>query len=599
MKEFYQHLDIIIFLMTSVGVVLLFKRLKMSPVLGYLLAGVIIGPHVSGAIGGVETSHSIAEFGVVFLMFTIGLDLPWERLQELKRYVFGLAGLQVTITGAAFGGLAYWAGATIETAVLLGGGIALSSTAVVLQVLAERKELATRFGRITFAILLFQDLAVVVMLVWVTLMASTQGSSVWGSLGQALIKAVIVLVSIALLGRFVLRPLYRLVSMSRNLDLFMATTLLVILSTSLATGAAGLSMELGAFLAGLLLAETEYRHQIEADIKPFRSLLLGLFFMSVGMSIDPKLFVEQYPLILGVAAFIVIGKFGFLFGICKIFGLPAKPSVQIGMILATGGEFVFVLFGQGVQANLVTPELMQVIYLSVVITMALTPMLASLGKAIADRLGAEIGVALKAAEEETADLKNHVIIAGYGRVGQTVHTLLGEQLVPHVAIDLNMARVAQGRSQGGPPIFFGDARRAEVYRAMGAERAKAVVLTLGHFNASTRAIMTLRRYFPHLEVFVRVRDSAQAFRLREVGAHPVVPETFAPSFQLASAVLNLYGVPSDQIDKTLKKFRRDYLSPEAFEHGRVPWMSAEETGVDEDSLWIGETEAESHSSGNT
>lgn len=571
MNELFQHADILIFLVTSIAVVLIFQRLKISSILGYLLAGVLIGPHVGNLITQVEFSKTLAEFGVIFLLFTIGLELPWERLRELKRYVFGMGLLQVFTTALIFGLLIFGLSHSIEMSIILGGGLAISSTAVVLQVLSERNELMSRTGRIAFSILIIQDLAVVILLVWINTMAKS-GGDVLITLAQTALRAIIVLVAIGFVGRFILRPLYRIVSLTRNTEVFMATSLLIILATGTATAAANLSMELGAFLAGIMLAETEYRHQIEADIKPFRSLLLGLFFMTVGMSINPAVLSSQWTFILAMTAIIIIAKFFIIFSLSKLFQIPTKNAIRLGFLLSTGSEFIFVIFSEALQENIVSTELMQVVNLSVIISMALTPFLVLLGRLISRRFTPAIGVAIKAAEEESRDMKNHVIIAGYGRVGQTVHQLLSDHVVPHYILDINMAKVAIGRKEEDAPIFFGDARRAEVYRALGAERAKAVIITLSEFAASTRAVMTVRRYFPNIEVFVRVRDSSQAYKLREIGARPIMPETFAPSFQLAAAVLSLFGVSGEQIDHTIKVFRKNYLSGEAFDKGEVPWL---------------------------
>ncbi len=572
--------DAITYLMASISVVVICNRLKLSPVLGYLAAGVLLGPNAFGAISQVKGANFLAEFGVVFLMFTIGLQLPWERLKTLRKYVFGMGAVQVILTGFIFALIAYWMNQTIEASILIGGGLSLSSTAIILQILEDRNELSSRHGRITFSILLFQDLAVVVFLVWLSIMGQSQHETVWIAFMQAFGRATAVLIIIALLGHYVLRPLYRMVAATRSSDLFIATNLFVILISSAATSAAGLSMELGAFLAGLMLAETEYRPQIEVDIRPFRALFLGLFFMTVGMSLKPRLLIGSIAEITLLASTLMLGKAVLLILIGRIFRLPYKTCFRVGLTLAAGGEFMFVLCYQAVQSQIITSHDMQIIYMSVFVTMAMTPFLMNVGNRVASRFTREIGMALKAAEQETKDMRDHVIIAGYGRVGQTVQMMLAEQLIPHVLIDSDMARVTRG-SKAGIPIFLGDARRDIVYPFLGVERARALILALGNFNAVTRVVEVVRETYPHLKIFVRVRDKEQAIKLFKMGAHPIMPETFIPSFQLVSAVFSLYGMSSEEIEKIIKKFREEYLSPKAFDKGLVPWLEENNTLLSE------------------
>ncbi len=575
------YIDVIVYLVAAVVISLVCKRINVSSILGYLIVGVLLGPQFFGIISDVETSKSVGEFGVVFLLFTIGLELPFERLRELKRYVFVLGGLQVLISGAVITLFAYYIGASIETSVLIGSGLALSSTAVVLQFLTDNKDMASRHGRITFSILLFQDLVVVVLLVWLTLIQN-QHESVFNVLGQAFLRALFVLIGFAILGRFLLRPIYRAVAATQSAELFVAMTLLVVLSTSMATQIAGLSLELGAFLAGLLLSETEYRHQVEADIKPYKSLLLGLFFMTVGMSINPHILMDFPGLIFSILGLMILIKIFVILAITYLSKLPFKSCLRIALLLAGGGEFVFVLFSQAEKSNIITSHLCKAIYISVVISMALTPIFGMLAKFISKKLGKDIGMAIRAAEEEASGLKDHTIIVGFGRVGQTVHKLLSESIIPHVMIDLNMKRVAEGRDKGYP-VYFGDGRRIEVFQALGAERAKAIVITVINFTASSRMVVVLKRYFPHLDIFVRVGDTNEAYQIKEIGAHPIVPEIFAPSFQLAAAALELYNVPTEQIDRSFEKFRQVEFTEEEREHSLMGIVSPKRDVTDNNS----------------
>lgn len=552
--------EILVFLAASVLVGPFCRQLRISSVLGYLLAGLLIGPHGIGLINNIEGSKLIGHFGVLFLLFTIALELPWQRLRVLKRYVFGLGPLQVILTAIVIVQLCKLTPLAAHDRIVVGVALTLSSTAMVMRLLAETGELAARFGRVSFSVLLFQDLAVVGFLILIPLLAqtATDGSTLAQIMGVATLKGITALVLIGAFGRWVLRPAYRLVASARNPEVFMATTLLLIVSTSLLTFVFGLSMELGAFLAGMLLAETEYRHQVEADIEPFRGLLLGLFFITVGMAVDMRLIVAQGSLIAVIVGSMLFVKASILILLTRCFHLSWASSIRVGLLLAAGGEFGFVLFGTALTAGLLSPSLVQLLNLSIVVSMALTPLLATLGKFFATRLDQEPSQALTAAYRETGDIKDHVIIIGFGVVGQTVGRLLTEQLIPYVAVDHDMNQVEQGRSQG-VPTFFGDAKRIEILRALGAARARAAVVAVEKKNASAIIVTMLKRSFPGMEIFVRVRDHEHGERIRKLGAIPVIPETFEPSLQLAASVFKAMGVDHEQVIKTIDTYRRHHI----------------------------------------
>jgi CPA2 family monovalent cation:H+ antiporter-2 len=569
--EAYQ--DILIFLALTIVVDFTARRAKFSPVLGYLLVGVFIGPHVFNLITGVEASHHWAEAGIIFLLFGIGLELSWDRLIELRKYVFGLGLLQVALTSTLIGTLVYYFWLHDSTlAILIGGGLALSSTAVILQVISDRNELSTRTGQISFSILLAQDISVVFLLIWVNTVAG-ETANIWPTLGKTLLKAFIVLVGIALVGRFLLRPIYRAVASTRNQELFVATTFFILLSISFATGYVGLSHELGAFLAGLLLAETEYSYQIEADIKPIKSILLGLFFMTIGMNINPDIIFKFADAVLLGAMGLIVLKFIIITGLCYLFRVPIKTSVKTGLIAAGGGEFVFVLFAQATQNNLIPSLIVQIVNASVFITMALTPYLATLGKFIGGLLPSPIGVALKRAEEESKDLQRHLIIVGFDNVGHYIYKILMDRLIPIVAFDNNMRNVTLGREEHGAQVFFGDSRRSEIYQALGADRAKAIIITLGDFNATLRSVKLIRRNYPDVPIFARVMNKTQALALHEVNANPIMPEAYAPSLQLAARVLNLYNFSDDQIDQTISRFRQEHFKQDDCSDMALDWKT--------------------------
>jgi len=545
--------DVLIILLAAVLVVPLFQRLKSSPVLGYLVAGVIIGPHALGIIGSPDDAATLAHFGVVFLLFAIGLELSIERLTVMRRLVFGLGTLQVTVTAAALWGGGLLLGLDSPAALVAAGGLALSSTAIVIQILLERNELTARHGRVTFAVLLMQDLAVVPLLTLVPLLGSYQ-TEVGAALGLAAVKAVAALLAIVVLGRLVLRPALRTVAAARSPELFTGVTLLIVLGVGWITEQAGLSMALGAFLAGLVIAETEYRHQVEADIEPFRGTLLALFFMTVGMTIDLSLVVRDWWLVLALLAALVAVKAAVLAVLCRLFGLAPSLSVQVGLTLSQGGEFAFVLFDLARGQGVLPADTAQLLLAVVALSMAATPFLMAGARRLGQALTVPPTESLQQMREETGDLQGHVLIAGFGRVGQTLARLLEANGVAWVALDLEPKRVAEGRARE-LPVYYGDAARPDVLRAAGAARARAAVVTLDHPSAAERAVLALRRQRPDLTIVVRARDGSHSEKLEKAGATVVVPEVVEASLQLGGTVLRGIGKPSDEVTHLLDLFR--------------------------------------------
>lgn len=550
--------DVLTLLLAAVLVVSVFRFFHISSILGYLCAGLLIGPHALNLLSNVENAAMLGEFGVVFLLFTLGLKMPLQRLQVLRRYVFGLGFAQIALTT----GLICLAVISFfkepEIALLIGAALALSSTAVSMQVLTERGEFALRYGRVSFAVLLFQDLAVVILISLVSALAPEDSHSLSYELALAGVKAFVSLLMITLLGRLIFRPLYRGIAQLASPELFVAVTLLVILTTAAITAAFGLSMELGAFLAGLLLSETEYRHQVEADIQPFYGLLLGLFFMSVGMTIDMHFVIGAIPLVLGSLALLLVIKVAAFYPLCRLFSLPKAVSLRATLLLATGGEFVFVLLRPVIKDGLISHEMGQLLYAVVGLSMALTPFLASLGGFITHRWQEqEADASLHSAKQEIIDLKNHVIVCGFGRVGKLIARLLTEKMVPYVAIDNDMARVSEGRAKG-LPVFYGDARRVHMMRTLGADRACAAVVCMDKPRCAVEAALMLCRQFAHLNVCVRMRDNQYEMALHQAGATVIMPENLEPSLQLASHALKAVGTPDDEIDQVIDTFRRAY-----------------------------------------
>lgn len=550
-----------VFLVASVLVVPVFQWMRASPVLGYLAAGALIGPFGLAVIDDVEGVTRLAELGVVFLLFTIGLELSFERLLAMRRLIFGLGGLQVLIVGTVIALFVRSWDNTIETSVIVGFSLALSSTAIVTQVLIERGEFATPLGRRAFSILLFQDLAVVPLIMLVSILSgggASEGPWEFARLvGLALLQAVGAIAVILIFGRYALRYLFRIVTWTRSPELFMALTLLAVLSTAWATGQSGLSMALGAFLAGLVLSETEFRPQIEIDIQPFKGLLLGLFFISVGMGLDFSVMADSpYEVFMGVFGLIFV-KSALITALTIFFGVTGSQAVRTGFLLGAGGEFAFVVIGGALQGGVIDRDIGQYMLIVAGVSLALTPLLMVFGNFVSDLVARRYR---DQPEPEIIDidedLKGHVIIAGYGRVGRTVARLLSDQMVPFLALDMNLARTQAAR-KSGEPIFYGDAGRHDVLERAGIGRAAGIVITLNDLTAATKAVTAVHSKWPKVPIFVRAHDLTHSQELAKLGATGVVPETLEVSLKLSADVLNALGTPHEALAPLMETMREE------------------------------------------
>jgi CPA2 family monovalent cation:H+ antiporter-2 len=481
---------------------------------------------------------------VVFLLFMIGLELSLERLWGMRRIVFGMGTAQIVLTGLTIGAIAWGFGNSVEASVILGSCLALSSTAIVMQLLTEQGRFGTAVGRGSFAVLLAQDIAVVPILFVVGSLGARAGGSLATALGLAIAEALLAVLLILGVGRLVVRPMFRYVSSLRSPDLFMATTLLIIIATAAATHVAGLSAALGAFLAGLVFAETEFRHEIEVNIEPFKGLLLGLFFMSVGMAIDLAE-IQTNPLWIGLS---VVGLFAIksllTAVIAGLFGFGRGQAIEMGLLLGQGGEFAFVVLGFAATLALVPEPTAQFMLIVVSATMFLTPLIA--------RIARSLGAAIEAREHPSSagdidiapDLEDHVIIVGYGRTGRLLAELLDRQHVAHVALDLDSAHVAALRARGAP-VFLGDASRAAMLEKVRLRNAAALVVSPDDSEAAERVLIAARRLSRDLPILVRARDSTHAARLIAQGATQVVPEVLEAGLQLGQLMLEHVGLPTD------------------------------------------------------
>lgn len=553
--------EVLILLAAAVLVVGIFGRLHLTPLLGFIVAGTVIGPHGFGLIAGVDVAHSLAELGIVFLLFMIGLELSFSRLKALGSLIFGLGTAQLLITGAVFFGVAYLMGASSDTAIIAGVGLGMSSTAIVLQILMDRRAQNTETGRVSIAILLFQDLALVPALVLLPLLAD-DGGNLGQDLLAAFVKAAIALGAIILVGRYAIRPVLRAVVGAGGSELLTAAAMLVILGTALLTETAGLSLALGAFLAGLLIAETEFRHHIEADIRPFRGLLLGLFFMTVGMGIDLEYALATWPLLISFVIGISVIKAAIIFALCMAWRQGAAVSVHAALLLAQGGEFAFLLTAMSRDLGIIDNASAQFLLAMVTLSMAITPFLAILGNRagrwFAARADSRLADGLEASDDRHDDGHDdgHVIIAGYGRVGQTIAGILSQADLGHVAVDRDPTLVKVA-AQTSVRFSYGDATRPTVLSAAGLGQAAAVVITIDDTEGAQRLVQAVRQLSPDIPILARAHNRIVEKELFRAGATIVVQETFEASLQLSTELLELVDVPEGVRDRAIDEARAE------------------------------------------
>ena len=538
-----------IFLAAAVIAVPIFRRLGLGAVLGYLAAGMAVGPQGLGIAGDVDSVMHFAEFGVVLLLFVIGLELQPTRLWTMRRSVFGLGGAQVLVSAVAITLAGYALGAPLLGAIVAGLALSLSSTAFGLQILAEKHQLTARHGRAAFSVLLFQDLAAIPMLALVPLLGGGMDGASGGDIALGIAKVVAVLAAVVIGGRFLLNRLLRLVAASGIREAFTAMTLLTVVVTALLMQFVGLSMALGAFLAGVLLAESEYRHALEADIEPFKGLLLGLFFIAVGMSIDLGLIVDKPLTVFGLVAGLVLLKGVILFGLGRIFGGGAMVSLRLAATIAQGGEFAFVIFGTAVATGAMPESLSGLLILVVGLSMAVTPPLMAAAEWLAAR-----GAASPAQEMEQPPLEeNQVLIAGFGRFGQMVGRLLRARKIGFTALEINPDQVNFVRRFGNK-VHYGDPSRLDLLRAAKASEAKVFVLAIDDVETSIRTAETVRRNFPHLKIYARARNREHAYRLMEIGAEVIQRETLLSSLDIGRQVLEGLGYSPSEAARTTEMF---------------------------------------------
>jgi monovalent cation:proton antiporter-2 (CPA2) family protein len=544
--------DVLLVLGVAGIIIPLLMRWGVSSILGYLVVGIILGPDVVGALSenlpflkAFAFSRDadftlLAELGIVFLLFLIGLELSFERLNTMRRYVFGLGGLQVVITILILTAAALQLGFESRAAAIIGMALSLSSTAIVIQLLSDQKRMGSQAGRASFSILLMQDLAVIPMLMLVGFFTANTSGNLGLGIAQALAQAVAAIVVIIVVGRYALRPMLKMVASSESPDLFMAAVLFITIGTGALANLAGLSMSLGAFIAGLMLAETEYRRAIEAIIEPFKGILLGAFFLLIGLSLDLYALVEMPFWIIACALTLLAIKSVIIYGLCRFFRVSRPASMETALLLGPCGEFAFVLFAASTASGVVASGATRVPLIIVTLTMMLIPVFSSLAAWLRPRVAQK--AQKQSVEEPAGELGDHVIVAGFGRVGTLVASMLDEHKIKYIAVDGDAAVVSRER-KNGLPVYFGDATNAEFLKKCGLADAKAIAITMDNPVRADDIVKVARAANPNLKIIARARDERHAMRLYLDGATEAVPETIESSLQLGEALLVESGVP--------------------------------------------------------
>lgn len=563
--------SILILLGTAVVLIAVFRSLRLPQILAYLCAGILVGPHALGWVPAAPVWQALAQFGLVFLMFTIGLEFSLPKLVAMRAMVFGLGGAQVLVSAAVFGGIAWWLGVNVEGALVIGGILAMSSTAIVMKLLIEQLEQNTRHGRYAVAVLLFQDLIVVPFLILVPALGGASDSVVT-TLAVVLVKSVVVLGAMFLTGRWLLRALFQRVAAMRLREYFMLTVLLLTLAAAWLTELAGLSLALGAFLAGMTLGETEYRHQVEADILPFRDVLLGLFFITVGMQLDLAVLAVYWPLIVAGVLGTIVFKTLLIYALGKMFKMESGVALRTGLVLSQGGEFGLALLLQAQQFRVLEGPAAQIVLATVVLSMLLAPVIVWYNGRVARRL---VPGYMRAPDSNVEAIRaevprgGHVIVCGYGRSGQNLVWMLEQEGIASLALDLDPGRVREARD-AGKPVVYGDATRRDVLEAAGLNDARALVISFNDVPVALKILEVTHSLRPAMPVIVRTMDDVDLERLMRAGATEVVPESLEGSLMMGAHVLLLLGAAPERVDRHARQVRRDrYRMLRGFFHGEA------------------------------
>jgi CPA2 family monovalent cation:H+ antiporter-2 len=564
-------LKIILLLLTSavlaVGVM---RAWRLPSLLAYFMVGFALGPHTFGLVADTEAVRGLAEFGVVFLMFSIGLEFSLPQLYAMRRTVLGLGGAQVLLTLGVVVAVAMMLGVEWRESFVIGGALAMSSTAIVSKMLVEQVELNSRHGRLSIGILLFQDIAVVPLLILIPALATADGNLA-ALLGTSALKAGVVLAVLLYFGKVLINPWFDLVARQRSQELFVLNVLMITLGLAFATKFAGLSYALGAFVAGMLISETRYRFQVEADIGPFRDILLGLFFITLGMQLDIHALWANLGWIVLLTAAVIAVKAGLITGICRLFRHETGVALRAGLTLAQAGEFSFVLLAMGGDSNLLNPQHTQILLATMLFSMLLAPFLIQnngrLARLMAPSYKRNRARQVKEVADASMGLSGHAILCGYGRSGQNLARFLAQEQIPYVALDTDPVLVKE-TAAAGLPVAYGDSSRLEILEAAGLEKARVVVISFPELRATLKVLHVLRGHYPNVPVIVRTLDDRDMDKLRDAGATEVVPEILEGSLMLASHALVVLGVPLNRVVKRIRRFREEHYSMlRGFFHG--------------------------------
>lgn len=552
-------IHLLLLLTSSVFAVGLFRILGLPAMLAYFMIGIVLGPHALGLLEDEESGRQVAEFGIVFLMFSIGLEFSLPKLYAMRKTLFGLGGGQVVLTLLASLVLGKLAGLSLTSAFIIGAAITMSSTAIVSKILMERVDLNSRHGRLSIGVLLFQDLAVIPILVLIQTLGAHSDN--WlDVLGLTLFKSSVLLFLLFKFGKNILNFWFELVAKQRSRELFVLNVLMVTLLMAAATNFVGLSYALGAFVAGMLISETKYRYQVESDIAPFRDILLGLFFISVGMLLNVSVLFDHIVLIILLLIFFLFFKIGLIAILTKFYGFEMGVGVRTGIILGQAGEFSFVVLALGLQTKLIDGEALQLVLSVAVLSMLVAPFIIQYNGRIARALVKSYTrnsiKVVDTIQEHSQDLSDHVIICGYGRSGQYLGRFLREENIPYVALDMDASRV-QEAAAAGENVIYGDAGRRSVLEAAGLGRAKAVIVSYAETRATMKVLHVIQEKNPSLPVIVRTHDDSEMDVLRDAGAAEVVPEILEGSLMLASHALVTLGIPLNRVVKRIRLFREE------------------------------------------
>ena len=568
--------SVLLLLTSSVLAVAFFRALRLPAMLAYFFVGLLFGPYALNLLPSTESGRHVAEFGIVFLMFSIGLEFSLSKLYSMRKTLFGLGGAQVLITLGVAMLIGWLAGLSLVTAFVIGGALTMSSTAIVSKILMERVDLNSRHGRLSIGILLFQDLAVIPILVLIPALGAQSGN-LTSILGISLIKTVILLFILFKFGKCIINFWFSLVAKQRSRELFVMNVLMVTLLLATVTKIAGLSYALGAFIAGMLISETRYRYQVESDIASFRDILLGLFFISVGMLLDFNQLGKHIGLVLLLLVFFVLFKAFVIAVLSRLFGYETGVGIRTGMVLAQAGEFSFVILALGLEQNLIGGDELQVVLAASLLSMVTAPFIIQYNGKIARKLVKSYtrnsSQVVDEIDSVAKNLKDHVIICGYGRSGQYLGRFLKEENIPFIALDIDPTRVHDAAA-AGQHVMYGDAGRRIVLEAAGGARAKALIVSYSDMRASMKVLHVAQEGYPNLPVIVRTYDDADIDTFRAAGATEVVPEVLEGSLMLASHALVLLGIPLNRVVKRIRLFREErYKMFQGYFHGLTDVVS--------------------------